>query len=98
MTKYPFFLAILLFICTCAEPPGGGGFTELSGPELKILGTGPNGELSFGDVEPGASRTKTIVIKDEGDGPLKLDELKLGPNPHFSLEVVGPLEGAEGGD
>lgn len=65
--------------------------------ELKILGTGPNGELSFGDVEPGTSKTKTIVIKNEGDHPLKLDELKLGPNPHFSLEVVGSLEGAGGG-
>ncbi|GEM_PF-5440347 len=97
MTKYPFLLAILLFVCSCAEPPSGGGFPESSGPELKILGTGPNGELSFGDVEPGTSKTKTIVIKNEGDHPLTLDELKLGPNPHFSLEVVGSLEGAGGG-
>jgi hypothetical protein len=92
-TRRTLLLAILLVGFGCGEQ----GFPESTGAELKILGTGPNGELSFGDVEPGTSKTKTIVIKNEGDHPLKLDELKLGPNPHFSLEVVGSLEGAGGG-
>lgn len=52
----------------------------VSGPDIDL--TPEN--LQFGQVEPGATRSAVLVIRNQGDQVLEVDEITLNPSARFS--------------